>query len=66
MDPLVNGLDEGQDTYAYRRYGRPVSAPDSTGLDIHISISYKTLLIVFALFSIASRTFDMALDYINP
>jgi hypothetical protein len=48
--------------YTSYRAGRRVGADDHSGLDIHISVSYKTLLIVFALFTVAGRTLNLVID----
>jgi len=48
--------------YTGYRAGRRKGADDHAGLDIHISVSYKTLLIVFALFTVAGRTLNLVID----
>jgi hypothetical protein len=48
--------------YTGYRSGRRKGADDRGGLDIHITVSYKTLLIVFALFTVASRTLNLVID----
>jgi len=49
-------------SYTSYRSGRREGADDHTGLHVEISVSYKTLLILFALFSVLSRLLNLILD----
>jgi hypothetical protein len=67
---LVVNRSEDQDEDVDRGHLPPVHLPLpdrlhehwERGLDIHISVSYKTLLIVFALFNVLSRIVNALVD----
>jgi len=63
MEPLVNEPFTGP--FTDYRSDRPRRTEYVNGLNIHISVSYKTLLIVFALFTVASRMLNLIIDYIE-
>jgi len=64
MEPLVNEPFEG--SYAQRRYGSPSGTSDVNRLELRVVVSYRTLLITFALFSVVARVLDSILDYLSP
>jgi hypothetical protein len=67
---LVVNRSEDQDDGVDRGHSSPINIrlPGRSnddwerGLDIHISVSYKTLLIVFALFNVLSRIVTALVD----
>jgi len=60
VDPPEDDHESDHST-GYLPHGRETD--DHTGLDIHITVSYKTLLLVFALFSAAQRLFNVVVDH---
>jgi len=65
VNPLINEPFEG--SYAQGRYGRPSNQPDDVNrLEVRVTVSYKTLVIAFALFSVVARMLDAIMDLMSP
>jgi len=65
MNPLVNEPFQ-DDSYVQRKYGRQSSSDDVHRLEVRVTVSYKTLVIAFALFSVIARILDAVIEFVTP